>query len=247
MTSNPWFINYKNNPSKKISLFCFHHSGGGASTFFPWIEHLSPFIELIAIQLPGRETRFNEKLTNNLDKILESLSEGFNPFKETPFFLFGHSLGGLLAYEFAKKIYENYSVYPKHLIVSAAKAPHIPRKRDLHTLDDRALTEKLKIFAGVDDKILDNEEFLKLFLPIIRSDFSISDNYKSSPIIPLQCDITHLSGKEDKTLNEQDILEWGKYTKVNFKSLTFQGGHFFIKNNQDAIIQYINDLASLYN
>lgn len=245
MTSNPWFINFKKNPLKKIHLFCFHHSGGGASIFHSWIEHLSSSIEMIAIQLPGRESRFSEKLTNNLTEILENLSEGFNTFKETPFFLFGHSLGGLLAYEFAKKVYKKYSLSPKHLIVSATKAPHIPRKRALHSLDDRDLKEQLKIFNGIDDKILHNEELLQLFFPIIRSDFSISENYINHTIIPIPCNITHLSGKNDKTINQHEILEWGKYTTADFKNLTFEGGHFFIKNNQKTIINYINDVAAL--
>jgi len=37
------------------------------------------------------------------------------------------------------------------------KAPHMPRKRDLHMLNDRDLAEKLKLFDGIDDKILQNE------------------------------------------------------------------------------------------
>lgn len=244
MTSNSWFITYKKNPTKKVNLFCFHHSGGGASTFYPWLDHLSPSIEMIAIQLPGRETRFTEKLINKLDEILENLSEGFNALKETPFFLFGHSLGGLLAYEFAKKVYENYSISPKHLIISARKAPHMPnRMQGLSTLRDESLKEKLKLYDGVDDKILHNEELLDIFLPIIRSDFSISEMYNNPEILPLPCNITHLSGKDDQTINQQEIMEWKKYTTRNFKSLTFNGGHFFIKNNQNDIIRYINDIV----
>lgn len=243
MTSNPWFVNFKKRPLKKFHLFCFHHSGGGASMFHPWVEHLSPSIELIAIQLPGRETRFTEKLTNSLPEILDNLTEGFNSLKETPFIVFGHSLGGLLAYEFAKEVYEKFALLPTHLIISAMKAPHMPRKRDLHTLNDRELAEKLKLFDGIDDKILQNEELLELFLPIIRSDFSISETYHSPTVKQIPCNITHLSGREDKTLSEQDIMEWKKYTNLDFKSLSFVGGHFFIKNNQNTIIKYINDKA----
>ncbi len=246
MTSNPWFVNFKKRPLKKFHLFYFHHSGGGASMFHPWVEHLSPSIELIAIQLPGRETRFTEKLTDSLIEILDNLTEGFTSFLETPFIVFGHSLGGILAYEFAREIYEKYALLPKHLIVSAMRAPHLPRKSYLHMLNDRELAEKLKLFDGIDDKILQNEELLELFLPIIRSDLSISETYHSSTVKQMPCNITLLSGREDKTLSEQDIKEWKKYTKAEFKSLSFVGGHFFIKNNQNAIINYINDIAATH-
>lgn len=172
MENNPWYLEYRRNPQAIIRLFCFHHSGGGASAYYPWLEYLTTHIEMIAIQLPGRENRFTEPLTHNLNDIINTLSEGFEFYKDKPFFVFGHSLGGLIAFEFIKSIHQLYSLYPHHIIISATKAPHFPfRMKPLSSLEDKALKEELKIYSGIEEPILNNEELLSLFLPIIRSDF----------------------------------------------------------------------------
>ena len=163
MSNHSWFLEYKKNPNAGIRLFCFHHSGGGASAYYPWTEHLSHNIELVAIQLPGRENRFTEPLNNNIKDITFHLKEGFNFYKDKPYFVFGHSLGALISFEFIKIIHQHYSIYPHHIIVSATKAPHLPfRMKHLSRLDHKILKEELKAYNGIDQRILHNDELLEL-------------------------------------------------------------------------------------
>lgn len=244
--TNPqnWYLEYKKNPQASIRLFCFHHSGGGASLYFPWIDHLSPDIEMIAVQLPGRESRYGEPLTNNLKDITAKLGEEFRFYKDKPFFVFGHSLGALISFEFIKSIYQLYALYPCHMIVSATKAPHLPfRMKHLSQLDDKTLKEELKAYNGIDERILNNDELLDLFLPIIRSDFSISESYFSTNSAPLPCDLLVLSGSQDQTVSKEEILEWSAYTIGKFKHISFSGEHFFIKDHQKSILELINQIG----
>ncbi len=247
MSNHSWFLEYKKNPNAAIRLFCFHHSGGGASAYHPWMEHLSSNIELIAIQLPGRENRFTEPLANNLTEITNQLSEEFRFYNDKPFFVFGHSLGGLLSFEFIKSIYQHYAVYPRHMIVSATKAPHLPfRMKHLSQLDDKTLKEELKVYNGIDERILNNDELLDLFLPIIKNDFSISESYLCTDSSPLPCDILALSGTHDQTVTEEEILGWSAYTIGKFEHLSFQGEHFFIKEHQKSILEIITQIGDRY-
>lgn len=247
MAHNPWYLEYKKNPQAAIRLFCFHHSGGGASAYYSWVEHLSPHIEMIAIQLPGREDRFAETLTNNLKDILNALNEGFYLYKDKPFFVFGHSFGGLIAFEFIKSIYQHYSFYPRHIIISATKAPHLPfRMKHLSLLDNKTLKEELKAYNGIDEGILSNDELLELFLPIIRSDFSIYENYDYSNSNPFPCDILALSGEHDQTVMQEEILAWSTYTTGKFEHLSFPGEHFFIKDHRKNILKIINQIGDRY-
>lgn len=245
MISSNWYVEFKKNPDAFIRLFCFHHSGGGASAYYPWREQLSPDIELVAIQLPGRENRFNEPLTNNLDDIMTNLTRGFHPYVSKPFFVFGHSLGALLGFEFIKAIHHHYSLYPKHLIVSATKAPHLPfRKKGISQLNDAALKEELKTYNGLDERIINNEEILDLLLPIIRNDFKIYESHYYSDSKPLPCDILALSGIHDQTVTKEEIFAWTSYTAGKFKHLSFSGRHFFIKNYQKDILEIINQIGT---
>ena len=247
MNSTSWYLAYDKKPYARIRLFCFHHSGGAASMYYPWIKGLSSNIELIAIQLPGREGRFTEPLTDNLTEILGILTEGFNSYQDKPFFIFGHSLGGLLAYQFTKSLYQRYSFLPKKLIVSATKAPHLPfRMKHMSKLDGEALIEELKVYSGIDENILNDNELLQIFLPIIKSDFSISETYRHKNSCPLSCDILALSGKDDKTVSEREAQAWSEYTSGKFKHLSFSGGHFFIKEHHEEILKLINQIGNSY-
>lgn len=245
MTNNRnWYLEYKKNSDAAIRLFCFHHSGGGASSYYPWAEHLSPKIEMIAVQLPGRENRFSEPLTNNLNDIVTKLSEGFAVYKDKPFFVFGHSLGALISFEFVKSIHKLYSLYPRHIIISATKAPHLPfRMKNLSKLDDKTIKEKLRVYNGIDERILNNDELLELFLPIIKSDFSIYENYNFLESKPIPCNILALSGEQDQTVSQEEILAWAKYAERKFEHISFPGKHFFIKDHQNKILEIINQIG----
>jgi medium-chain acyl-[acyl-carrier-protein] hydrolase len=236
-----WYLEYKKNPDATIRLFCFHHSGGGASAYYPWIDYLSPKIELITIQPPGRENRFTEPLNNNIKDIVAKLSEGFDIYKNKPFFVFGHSLGALISFEFIKSIHQLYSLYPRHMIISATKAPHLPfRMKHLSQLDDKSLKEELKIYNGIDERILNNDELLDLILPIVKSDFSIYENYNFLDSKPIPCDILALLGDQDQTVTQEEILAWSAYTAGKFEHISFPGKHFFLKDHQKELLEIIN-------
>jgi len=56
-----WVIRFRPHPAATLRMFCFHHAGGGASAYRPWVAELPAGLELCAIQLPGREGRLREK------------------------------------------------------------------------------------------------------------------------------------------------------------------------------------------
>lgn len=235
-----WCITYKKNPQAILRIFCFPHSGGGASAYFPWVEKLSSLLELVSIQLPGRENRFYERLVNDLDVITTELCKEFEQYKEKSFIVFGHSLGALLCYEFVKSIHKFYNVFPKHMFVSAAKAPHLPfRMKKLSHLSDNELIEEISIYGEIDKTLKENSQILSMFLPVFRSDFSIGENYFYEETPPRSFDITAFYGENDSTVREEEINAWKKHTVGHFKSISFEGGHFFIKDKQDEILKEI--------
>ena len=247
MVKNKWFLTFKQNSCAKTRIFCFHHSGGGASAYFPWVKQLSSSLELVAIQLPGREDRFSETLVNNIDDIVSSLNTNFLRYMDKPFFIFGHSLGALLGFEFAKSVQQKYNITPQHIIVSATKAPHLPlRRKNLSQLDLINLKEELTLYNGIDKDILNNEELFNLFIPIFRNDFLLYEKYKCLDLSPLFCDMTTLSGTFDQSVKEEEILAWEKYTQGQFKHISFPGDHFFVKQFQKEIVEIINQIAEKY-
>lgn len=178
---------------------------------------------------------------------MTKLCEEFSPYKDKPFFVFGHSLGALISFEFIKFIYQSYSLYPCHMIVSAAKAPHLPfRMQHLSSLNNESLVEELKLYKGIDNSILENNELREMILPILRNDFSIGEKYNCKELSSFPFDILALSGSHDPTVNEEEILGWSSHTTGKFDHISFPGSHFFIKDHQNKIIEIINRVSERY-
>ena len=56
--TNSWIAYSKQNLNASLRLFCFPYAGAGASVFAQWAKALPAEIEVHAVQLPGRETRW---------------------------------------------------------------------------------------------------------------------------------------------------------------------------------------------
>lgn len=141
----PLNTNVKNN--KK--LFCFPYAGGGASYYKKWTEFLPRDCSLYGLQLPGRENRIAETPYNDISSLVKDLSEEIiSVLDDAPFAFFGHSMGGLLAFEVSHFL-QDKGYIPEHLIVSGKSAPHIENNDPpLHLLDDENLIEKLRVING---------------------------------------------------------------------------------------------------
>ena len=63
-STSPWLIRFRSRNTARvhIRLFCFHYAGASASIFRSWDEAMPDGIEVVAVQLPGREYRLDEPL-----------------------------------------------------------------------------------------------------------------------------------------------------------------------------------------
>src|SRR5262249_28719179 len=97
-----WLLNSHPWSRGSVGLFCFAYAGGGASLFRDWVGALGGSVDVCPVQLPGREGRFHEPAFTRLTPLLDSLVQSLGPQLQRPFALFGHSLGALIAFEFAR-------------------------------------------------------------------------------------------------------------------------------------------------
>src|SRR3954465_8819810 len=88
-----WFPYRKPRPGARLRLFCFPHSGGGASTFRGFQEALPADVEVAAVQLPGREGRLREDPVSSMERLIPMIAGGLAPHLGLPFAFFGHSMG----------------------------------------------------------------------------------------------------------------------------------------------------------
>ena len=106
-----WIIKFGNKKAHVYNLFCIPMAGSGATLYRDW-QKFFDFLNVCPIQLPGRENRITEELVDDPFELVDMMYEGIKGMLDMPFSIFGHSMGGFLAYELVKKIHRETGRYP---------------------------------------------------------------------------------------------------------------------------------------
>src|SRR5215216_2206361 len=114
----------KPNPQARMRLFCFPYAGGTAAVFRNWPRYLPSEIEVCAIQYAGRGGRLSEPLSEDVVDVMNGVYSDLQPLLKKPFAFFGHSMGALVSYEFARRLQRENQPGPFELFVSGCIAPH---------------------------------------------------------------------------------------------------------------------------
>jgi medium-chain acyl-[acyl-carrier-protein] hydrolase len=227
-------------PKARMRLFCFPYGGGGASVFFQWAQLLPGEIELCAIQLPGRETRFAEKPLEDIDSVVEAVCAQVSTHVDKPFALLGHSMGGLIAFEVARQMRRKGGVAPVRMFVSGCRAPQVPlRHPAIHVLDDAALLDRVAELGGMPGDVFNAPELLELILPALRADLTIFETYTYRPEAPLDCAITAFSGLSDRIVALDEAAAWTLQTRADFVHRKFAGDHFFLHTSRHLVVEAV--------
>src|SRR4051794_33499038 len=114
----------------RMRLLCLPYAGGSPASYRAWTNLLPTDIELWVAQLPGRGARFGEPCAERIDQLLDGLVP---PLAElnTPYALFGHSMGAALAFEIARRVRRDGAPLPNYLFVSGRGAPGLIRHPEL--------------------------------------------------------------------------------------------------------------------
>jgi medium-chain acyl-[acyl-carrier-protein] hydrolase len=222
-------------------LFCLPYGGGGAAIFREWPRDLWPEIEVWHVQLPGREARHRELPLTRLDALVEPLAEALVPHLDRPYSIFGHSMGALIGFELARLLRRQGAPGLSHLFVSARWAPHLPDQRPpLHGLPDPDLVEQLcRRYNGMPRAVLESADLMRLFVPIIRADLTLTETYVYAPEEPLDCSISAFGGLEDGAVTRNDLAAWGDQTRGSFTLRMLSGGHFFLQPLRPRLLSAI--------
>lgn len=231
---NPWLVQPRPNPQAALRLFCFPHAGSGSSVYRTWPEGLPPSVELVAVELPGRDTRFKERPAHRLAELVPAIADGLAGELSRPFAFYGHSMGALISYELTRELRRRGAPLPRHLFVSGRRAPQLPEPAPMFDRSEEAFVAGLRQLGGVPEAVLAEAELMAIFLPILRADFSIGDTAVIAPEPPLPVPITALGGLADQRASLEELHAWRAQTSAAFDVETFPGGHFFHQSERAA-------------
>jgi medium-chain acyl-[acyl-carrier-protein] hydrolase len=235
---NSWITCPHPNP-QEIRLFCLPYAGGGTVSFRGWSDAL-PHLEVCPIQLPGRERRLSEAPFSQLDLLLPALTAALLPYLNQPYALFGHSMGGLIAFELVRALrHQNYS-QPVHLFIAGCRPPQLPNLNPiLHNLPDAAFLKELHRYNGTPEAVLANTELMELLLPTLRADFTLVETYAYQAELPLTCPISVFGGLQDNIVVPELLAAWQAQTTAAFTKHLLPGDHFFLHSEQSCLLRLL--------
>lgn len=228
-------------PEAGLRLFCFPHAGVGASAYRAWPDLLPKAeIGVCPVQLPGRENRLGEPAARDVGQLVDALFSEVADRLDRPFALFGHSLGALVAFEFARLLRDRGAPLPVHLFVSGRIAPQLADPREkLNDLPDAGLRARLAELGGIPSAVLDDPDLLTLLLPLLRADLAVNENYRYRPGPPLPVPITAFGGARDPKVSAVELRAWAEQTSGQFTDRMLPGGHFFVQESVRSLLGHL--------
>lgn len=208
-----------------------------------WRRALPEWLQVRPLELPGRGMRMDEPLQRDIKALAAQLADEISAELDEPYALFGHSLGGLLAFELAHALRERGVPQPLALFASGTAGP---ARRDVSEYaiekNDEQLIARLRELKGTGEEVLANAELMQLMLPILRADFLLCGSFEYGEREPLPLPIHVFGGKQDSVRADQ-LLDWQQDTASGFSLDMFDGHHFFLVQHESSVLRCIRRYA----
>lgn len=247
-TFKKWFPKWKKPESKpKFRLVCFHNAGSAESNYTGRGLRMptdNPFVvacnekggELLAVELPGRESRRAEQRFLTLRDAAAALFPILAPTLNqpgVPYVMIGHSMGTWMLFETLKLLMSKGVALPAQVVVSSFPSPAIPVAdrpwRPNKGMSDSAFKDECRTWS-VNEVVFSDGMWMKgpNYESLMRDDFTLFDAYEYEPApakIPVL--ISAYYARDDKNVKRHHVNTWQDLTSHGFKIEEVPGNHLF--------------------
>jgi surfactin synthase thioesterase subunit len=203
----------------RLRLFCLPYSGASAMVYARWRRALPEWLQVCPLELPGRGMRMDEPLQRDIKVLAAQLADEISRDLNGPYALFGHSLGGLLAFELAHALRARDVPSPLALFASGTAGP---ARRDVSEYAIEKTDAQL--------------------IAILRADFLLCGSFSYGERTPLGMPIHVFGGKQDSVRADQ-LLDWQLDAASGFSLDMFDGHHFFLIQHESAVLRCMRRYA----
>lgn len=204
-----------------------------------------PGLKVSGIELPGRGCRAGEELCLSLEELADDVFAQLRKnIGKDRYALFGHSMGAALAYLCLLRIRRAGLPLPEALFLSGKEAPAVSKGKVRHLLPRSEFIKMLHDLGGCPLEILQNEELIAYFEPILRADFQAVETWQHRAEEPLPVPLVVLIGHGDD-VDRDEAAAWSLETSRSFQLHEFDGGHFFIQFHWRKIASIIGTTLGL--
>ena len=234
----PWIKQFPGEPG--TATIVFPHAGGAASAYRNFALALSDQgVENFVVQYPRRADRRAHPAPETIETLAADLLEAADWSAMGPLRLFGHCMGALVAFEFAR-LAETRDVAVRELWASASQAPSTVAGSRPAPTADRELIADIVDLGGTDARLLEDEDFLELLLPAIRADYRAFNRYSCNRDGRISADIHAVGGSTDHRVGRDLLRAWELHTEAAFTFTLFDGGHFYLDGHLGDVAELVS-------
>ncbi|HTZ44036.1 MAG TPA: alpha/beta fold hydrolase [Jatrophihabitans sp.] len=230
------------------TLVCLGFCGGGAGAYHPWGPVLPPHVDLVTICYPGRDGRFLEDYVQNWDELAADATAAVSSAgEEGPYVLFGHSMGGWMAFEVAARIERQGGPRPQTLVVSSANAPSrgltpqdmFPNMQDT----DEQLLGWMRAHGLMPAHVLDDPDLQEMAIELMRADIRVRDTFAYADGTMVSIPLQVLTGDEDSVIEPDTGEQWQRLATAGYRHDVLPGGHFYTPAVWQRLPEFIPSLT----
>lgn len=242
-------VRYGDKPGREPSLraYCLPFAGGSSGLFAPWAEQADVAVEIIAVEMPGRGGRTDDKLPSSdaddatmIDELCRAI---LADVRGAQYVLVGFSMGGNLSVEMTLRLAAMNAQMPLALYVAGRKPPAAdPSTISALNMSDDALAS----YAMASPDVVRSIEFREHVLPKLRADLELDLRIEkrlsamclSGKRVPAEVGFEAFCGTADQVAPWTAAQEWHRLMQspmpigVHF----MPGGHEFLIETRPMLL-----------
>ncbi|MBJ6362389.1 thioesterase II family protein [Paenibacillus sp. GCM10012307] len=228
------------NNENLIYLLCFPFGGGGASVYSEWNKQLSPKIEVVPIQLAGREREIAEDPFTDLNKAADHYAKIIgDKYANKRIAFFGHCfLGSTLAFEVIRRLESAPAVKIEHLFASAAFSPSSIRDYDIDLEKEDEFITKVEKLTGLKNEAFNIPELKELLMPTFKADFKMDIEYPVNDAT-VNIPISAIYADNDTFVSKDEVKKWKLHTRKDYELYEVEGEHMYLLGRADFALHIV--------
>ncbi|MEU7764451.1 alpha/beta fold hydrolase [Nocardia sp. NPDC049190] len=220
----------------------FPHAGGSPRFFAPWSSSLPETFELAGVTYPGRDALLDAPSAPDIPALAADCAAELAPLaRSRPVLLFGHSMGGHVAFETARRL-EGIGCPVAGLVVSGADAPSRGTIERWHLASDVELADHIGELDPKIRAVLAEPALARMFLPTIRADYHLVETYRADPWATVSCPTVVVSGDSDPEITPDGIARWIEHAPGGCRFRFTRGGHFSLATDPSEIYRCLDEV-----
>lgn len=229
---------------KRIVIF---PHAGGSSSFYRTIIKESLEIRPRYLEYPGHLLKMGEPLAGSLDELTDYLLKelfAIKNFFEDDITFFGHSMGGIVAYEAARKLCKNNNICVNRIVISAM----LPKGEINIPVEIESTDDMWNYFFLMQNKKSDirgDQELGEILFPVIKQDLQLLKEYNECmeyTVCPLEIVKPYIFiGKKDIASLCQ-YKKWQCFFREKCQYHTFDGGHFYLQEDIYSFLKILYEI-----